>query len=157
MFPPSCYHTHSPCFPPTHSLRFILPLSSTPAAHASLSLCQNAALYCYPAYQLFFPPLNKNTPSGRVCVCFKLILPGCLKINSQTAEMHNKSGEEQQDHPTLFWGGGVDQWRGPLPPNYNRQRGHFNGGLGAFPLVLGTPFVLLPLTPRQTPPPTTVS
>lgn len=54
----------------------------------------------------FFPPLNKNTPSGRVCVCFKFILPGCLKINSKTTEMYNKSREEQQDHPTLFWGGG---------------------------------------------------
>lgn len=33
------------------------------------------------------------------------------------------------------------------PPN--SQRGHFNRGLGAFPLVLGTPSALPPLTPHQ--------
>lgn len=45
---PCCYPTHSPSCPPTHSLWFILP--------ASLSLCQNAVLYCHPAYQLSPPP-----------------------------------------------------------------------------------------------------
>lgn len=56
---PCCYPTHSPSCPPTHSLWFILP--------ASLSLCQNAVLYCHPAYQLFSPH-DKNQ---RGCVCSK--------------------------------------------------------------------------------------
>lgn len=41
---------------------------------------------------------------------------------------------------------------GPVGAPSNSQWGHFNRGLGAFPLVLGTPSVLPPLTLQQTHP-----
>lgn len=110
------------CFPPlviTPTLPVSLPLilsgSSSPypppQQHMPPSASARMPLFIVILLiSCFFPPLNKNTPSGCVCVCFKFILPGCLKINSQTTEMYNKSREEQQDHPTLFWGGRrVDQ------------------------------------------------
>lgn len=96
----------------------------------------------------FFPPLNKNTPSVRVCVCFYFFFPTWLLKNQQPNYRDVQQGQRRTTgSPDAILGGG-----GPMlgpPPS---QRGHFNGGLEAFPLVLGTPFVLLPLTPRQTHP-----
>lgn len=146
---PCCYPTHSPSFPPTHSLWFILPVS--------LCLCQNAALYCHPAYQLFFFPLTKT--SVGVCVCSKCpswVYSGFMKstkgISSSDSMwvhgfMSTITAVKNNNNTRRYFGEG-----GPVGAPSNSEWGHFNRGLEAFPLVLGTPYVLPLLTLQQTHP-----
>lgn len=138
LFPSHSFSlVHSPCLP-----------LSLPECCSLLSSCLSA---------VFFPP-HKNQ-RGCVCVCSKCpswVYSGFMKstkgISSSDSMwvhgfMSTITAVKNNNNTRRYFGEG-----GPVGAPSNSEWGHFNRGLEAFPLVLGTPYVLPLLTLQQTHP-----
>lgn len=151
--PPSLFPV---VIPPTLPLSLPLILSGS----FSLSPSVSARMLLFIVILLiscFFFPLTKT--SVGVCVCSKCpswVYSGFMKstkgISSSDSMwvhgfMSTITAVKNNNNTRRYFGEG-----GPVGAPSNSEWGHFNRGLEAFPLVLGTPYVLPLLTLQQTHP-----